>query len=134
MSIFKSRPAAATLLALVLGLAAVAQTGGGAAVNRGFDVSRMDKTASACQDFYQFTNGNWLKTTEIPPAFSSWGSFNILAENNRKTLREILDEAAKKADAKKGSVEQKIGDFYASCTDEAKREAEGVKPLLPEFA
>src|SRR5688572_13330271 len=131
MRFFKVRFAAGSVLALVLCLAVVAQGGG---AGRGFDPSRMDKTASACQDFYQFTNGNWLKTTEIPPAFSSWGSFNILAENNRKTLREILDESAKMTNAKKGSVEQKIGDFYASCTDEAKREAEGVKPLLPEFA
>ncbi|HEX6622538.1 MAG TPA: M13 family metallopeptidase [Pyrinomonadaceae bacterium] len=131
MRFFKVRFAAGSVLALVLCLAVVAQSGG---AGRGFDVSRMDKTASACQDFYQFSNGNWLKTTEIPPAFSSWGSFNILAENNRNTLREILDAAAKTTDAKKGSVEQKIGDFYASCTDEAKREAEGVKPLLPEFA
>src|SRR4051794_39159575 len=114
------------LLALVVCLAVVAQTDSN---SRGFDASRMDRTASACNDFYQFANGNWLKATEIPAAFSSWGSFNILAENNRKTLREILDEAAKNASAAKGSNEQKIGDYYASCMDEAKREAQGTKPL-----
>src|SRR5262245_34954915 len=101
--------------------------------DRGFDASRMDRSVAACTDFYQYTNGNWLKTTEIPGAFSSWGSFYILAENNRKTLHEILEEAAKKTDAPKGSVDQKIGDFYATCVDEAKREAEGIKPVLPEF-
>jgi putative endopeptidase len=126
-----SRLFMAVLLALVLGLAVVAQTDSN---SRGFDVSRMDRTASACNDFYQFANGNWLKATEIPAAFSSWGSFNILAENNRKTLHEILDEAAQKTNAAKGSNEQKIGDYYASCLDEAKREAQGTKPLQPEFA
>ena len=61
-------------------------------------------------------------------------AFNVLAENNRKTLHDILEEAAKKTNAVKGSNEQKIGDFYASCLDETKREAEGMKPLVPELA
>jgi putative endopeptidase len=101
---------------------------------RGYNVASMDTTMSACTDFYQYANGTWLKNTEIPAAYSAWGSFNILAENNRKTLHDILEEAAKKTNAAKGSNEQKIGDFYASCLDEAKREAEGMKPLVPELA
>ncbi|HEX8137532.1 MAG TPA: M13 family metallopeptidase [Pyrinomonadaceae bacterium] len=120
----------AALLGFVLGLGAVAQT---ADSGRGFDTSRMDTSAAACTDFYQFANGNWLKATQIPAAFSTWGSFNVLAENNRNTLRGILEDAAKKQTAARGSNEQKIGDFYASCMDEAKREAQGVKPLQPEF-
>jgi putative endopeptidase len=123
------RVAAASALALALAVVSLAQTGG-----RGFDTARMDRSAAACADFYQFANGNWLKTTEIPPAFSSWGSFNILAENNRKTLREILEEAARNTKAARGTNEQKVGDFYASCMDEARREAEGAKPLMPELA
>ena len=101
---------------------------------RGYDPSSMDKNTSACTDFYQYANGTWLKNTEIPAAYSSWGAFNVLAENNRKALHEILEEAAKKTNATKGSNEQKIGDYYASCLDEAKREAEGMKPLVPELA
>ena len=129
MRFFNYRVAGALVLACVLGLAAVAQNGG-----RGFDKTRMDAAASACTDFYQFANGTWLKNTEIPAAFSSWGSFNVLAENNRKTLHDILEESSKNAKAKSGSVDQKIGDYYATCTDEAKREAEGAKPLAPELA
>lgn len=101
---------------------------------RGYDPSSMDRSTSACTDFYQYANGTWLTRTAIPPAYSSWGSFNVLAENNRKTLHDILEAAAKKTNAVKGSNEQKIGDFYASCLDEAKREAEGMKPLVPELA
>jgi len=122
------RLAAAFVLTLSLGLGALAQNKG-----RGFDPSRMNSTAAACTDFYEFANGNWLKTTEIPAAFASWGSFNILAENNRKMLLTILEESSKNKAAKRGTNEQKIGDFYATCVDEAKREAEGVKPLLPEL-
>jgi len=101
--------------------------------HRGYDPANADKNTAACTDFYQFANGTWLKTTEIPAAYSSWGAFNVLAENNRKTLHEILEDAAKKTNAPKGSNEQKIGDFYASCLDETKREAEGMKPLVPEL-
>src|SRR5882672_850016 len=101
---------------------------------RGFNLANMDKDTAACTDFYQYAIGTWLKNTEIPPAYSSWGAFNVLAENNRKILHEILEESAKKTNAVKGSNEQKIGDFYASCLDEAKREAEGMKPLVPELA
>src|SRR5205085_4140043 len=83
---------------------------------------------------YQYANGNWLKTTEIPAAFSTWGSFNVLAENNRKTLHDILEESAKDTKAKSGTTEQKIGDVYATCLDEQKREAEGAKSLAPYLA
>ena len=100
---------------------------------RGFDKSRMDETASACADFYQFANGAWLKQTSIPAAFPSWGSFDILAENNNETLHTILEDAAKNKSSKPGSTEQKIGDFYSSCMDQSKRDAEGVQPLSPYF-
>src|SRR6185436_20584331 len=123
----KSLVAFALLLAISL-TAVFGQTG------RGYDPANMDKTTAACTDFYQYANGAWLKNTQIPAAYSSWGAFNVLAENNRKTLHDILEEAAKNTKAAKGSNEQKIGDFYASCLDEAKREAEGMKPLVPELA
>lgn len=115
-------------------LSAITMTAVSGQTSRGFDLSNMDKNTAACTDFYQFANGTWLKNTEIPAAYPSWGSFNVLAENNRKALHEILEETAKKTNAPKGSNEQKIGDYYASCLDEAKREAEGMKPLVPELA
>src|SRR6185437_11009911 len=122
-----------SLVALAL-LSAISLTAVFGQTRRGYDVSSMDKNTSACTDFYQYANGTWLKNTEIPAAYSSWGAFNVLAENNRKALHEILEEAAKKTNAVKGSNEQKIGDYYASCLDETKREAEGMKPLESELA
>src|SRR5215831_15276560 len=98
-----------------------------------FDVSGMDTRASACADFYQYANGGWLAANPIPPAYSAWGVANILNEHNRDVLHEILEAAAKNTAASKGSSEQKIGDYYASCMDEAKIEAEGLKPIQPEL-
>src|SRR5436305_7004588 len=129
MRFMNFRVACAVLVACGAAFVALAQGG-----SHGFDPSRMDTSAAACTDFYQFANGNWMKATQIPAAFPSWGSFNILAENNRNTLHDILDEASKNASAKAGSTEQKIGDFYATCMDEGKREAEGAKPLAPYLA
>jgi predicted metalloendopeptidase len=126
MRLSKFRAAGAFILSAIFAVTPFAQGG------RGFDPARVDSTTEACTDFYQFANGTWLKNTEIPAAFSSWGSFNILAENNRALLRQILEEAGQKR-AAAGTIEQKIGDFYASCNDEARREAEGAKPLQPEL-
>jgi len=98
-----------------------------------FDVTRMDTSADACTDFFQYANGTWVKKTEIPAAYSRWGSFNILGENNNAALREILDADAKVMNATAGSNEQFIGDFYASCMDEAAIERAGTKPLKPYF-
>ena len=69
----------------------------------------------------------------IPPDRPRWGSFDELEEKNSKVLREILEAAAANTHAPKGSNEQKIGDFYASCMDTARIESEGIRPLLPEL-
>lgn len=97
------------------------------------DPSTFDQSALACTDFYQYVNGGWMKANPIPPAFPSWSLGNILNERNRDLLHEILEAAAKNTSAKKGSNEQKIGDYYASCMDESKIEADGIKALAPEL-
>ncbi len=97
------------------------------------DPSTFEQSAGACNDFYKYVNGGWIKANPIPPAFPSWSLGNILNERNRDLLHEILEEAAKNTSAKKGSNEQKIGDYYASCMDETKIEADGVKALAPEL-
>jgi putative endopeptidase len=98
----------------------------------GFDFSGMDKSVSACADFFQYANGEWIKRNPIPPAYSSWGRFQILDEGNLTVLRGILDSLAKQK-LKPGSNEQKVSDYYQSCMDEARIEAEGAKPLESEL-
>ena len=102
------------------------------AQNKGFDTSRMDTSVEACTDFFEYANGTWLKNTQIPATESSWGTFNILRDNNNSILKQILDEAAKTR-AANGTDTQLIGDFYGSCMDEAAIEKAGVKPLKPYF-
>ena len=97
----------------------------------GYDLASLDKNTAACTDFYQYANGGWLTANPIPAAYSSWGVANLLDERNRDVVHEILEAAAKNTNAPKGSSEQKVGDYYATCMDEAKIEAEGIKPLEP---
>src|SRR5258708_20447916 len=98
-----------------------------------FDVRNMDTKAAACTDFYQYANGGWLAANPIPAAYPAWGLANILNEKNRDVLHEILEAAAKNSSVRKGSNEQKVGDYYASCMDEAKIEAAGLQPMQSEF-
>lgn len=118
------------VLVLFLCIPVFAQTGN----EPGFDITRLDHSCSPCDDFYQHANGGWIARTQIPAAFPSWGSFQVLREKNWERLRDILEAAARRTGRARDDNEQKIGDFYASCMDETKIEAEGIRPLLPELA
>ncbi len=100
---------------------------------KAFDPANMDTAVEACTDFYQYANGTWLKKTEIPASESRWGTFNILADRNNTLLKEVLESAAK-SKAKAGSNERLIGDFYATCIDEAAIEKAGGEPIKPFLA
>ena len=98
-----------------------------------FDVAGMDTQTSACADFYQYANGGWLTANPIPAAYPAWGVANVLDEKNREVLHQILEAAAKNGSVKKGTNEQKVGDYYSTCMDDAKIEAEGIKPIQSEL-
>ena len=91
----------------------------------------MDKTVDPCVDFYQYSCGSWMKNNPIPPDQSRWGRFNQLGDNNLYVLRDILEKA--QAPVRHSAIEQKIGDYYASCMDEATVENKGATPLQPEM-
>jgi putative endopeptidase len=99
-----------------------------------FDKTGMDTTVQPGDNFFRYANGNWLKNAKIPDDLSGWGSFYTLYEDNLKKLRTILDEVSAKKDLAKGSIEQKVGDFYASGMDTAAIEKAGYEPLKPMLA
>ena len=99
----------------------------------GVDTAGMDKTVRPGESFYDYVNGSWSKTTEIPADRSTWGGFHMLRDLSDQRTRAIIEEAAK-AKGAPGSNAQKVGDFYASFMDEAAIEAKGTDPLKPYLA
>ena len=119
------------LTALVIALSVYT----GVLAQAAFDVTRMDRSADACDDFFSFANGTWVKNTQIPASQPRWGSFTILSEANRDVLHDILEKAST-SKAALGSDAQLIGDFYASCMDEAaidKAETSAIGPTLADI-
>ena len=100
----------------------------------GVQLSDIDRGANPCTDFFQFANGAWRKANPIPGSMQRWSRRWQAGEQNKERLQGILEEVAKKSDWPRGSVEQIVGDDYASCMDEARADAQGIQPLQPMLA
>jgi len=99
----------------------------------GIATEYIDPAVRPQDDFYDYLNGKWMKTVEIPADKSSWGSFAKLRDDTLPQLRGIIEKAAAGNPAK-GTDAQRIGDYYASFMDEAKLEQLGITPLNSELA
>jgi len=97
------------------------------------DPVNIDRAANACQDFYQFANGGWLRNNPLPAAYSRWGSFDELGEKNQAALTSILQSASADADAKQATAYRMLGMYYGNCMDSAAAERAGATPLQPEL-
>jgi putative endopeptidase len=97
------------------------------------DVPSMDKTADPCVDFYQYTCGGWMKNNPIPADQAAWSVYGKLTVDNQRFLWGILDELAKKT-AGRTPTQQKIGDYFGACMNEAAVEKLGAGPLKPGLA
>jgi putative endopeptidase len=98
----------------------------------GIDPDAMNRSADACQDFYELACGTLVKTVEIPGDENGWGPSQELTRRTEEFLRDTLEQA-KKAPADDPAM-KKIGAWYAACTDEEAIEKAGIKPLEPLFA
>ncbi|QIG89261.1 M13 family metallopeptidase [Chryseobacterium sp. POL2] len=98
----------------------------------GINLSMMDKSVRPQDDFFNYVNGNWVKTAKIPADKASWGSFNELREKTDEASLDILNHILSDKFSQ-GSEGQKIQDLYASYMDLKKRDADGLKPILADF-
>ncbi|MGH3785924.1 MAG: hypothetical protein ACRDRG_05095, partial [Pseudonocardiaceae bacterium] len=87
-----------------------------------------DRQVRAQDDLFQFVNGQWLSTTEIPADRTRYGVFDLLTEQSQRNLRAIIEDSAAR-DAAAGSPDQQIGDFYESFMDTTRLDALGAAPL-----
>lgn len=98
----------------------------------GLKLENMDTTVKPGTDFYQYACGGWIKNNPLKPEYSSYGSFDVVVEENQKRIRELIEDLASKPQ-EQGSLGQKIGDLYALRMDSVRQNKEGVKPVLADM-
>jgi putative endopeptidase len=100
-----------------------------------FDPAYIDRSVSACQDFFAFANGEWIKHDTIPAAFSTSGVSKEMTDANELVVRSVLEDAmAARTTKPANSTVAKLGRYYASCMDSTRAEREGVSPVKPELS
>jgi len=101
---------------------------------KGIELADLDRTADPCTDFYAFANGAWRAANPIPAGTERWSRRFAARAANRRELVALLEELAARTSSPPGSLEQQLGDHFASCMDEAAIDAQGQKPLAPLLA
>ena len=96
----------------------------------GLRMDNLDKSVKPQEDFYQFATGGWQQRNPLPAAYSRFGSFDQLQEDNNKRINAILTDLQKKTFAE-GTTERKLSDFYKLAMDSVRRNNEGIAPVRP---
>ena len=96
-------------------------------------MANMDTTVNPADDFFRFCNNNWLKNNPIPEEYTTFGAFTEIDQHNEILIQDIIDEVSKDANATKGSMAQKIRDFYNAGMDSVAINGRGFKELMPYF-
>ena len=109
-----------------MSLAASAQT----ELKSGINLGDLDTSVRPADDFYEYACGGWMKANPLPAAYSRYGSFDRLGEDNNKRINGILTELLNNTYTK-GTTEQKLSDLYKLAMDSERREKEGVAPVMP---
>ena len=99
----------------------------------GIQTADMNPNINPGDDFFEYVGGKWMDTFELPADRSSYGSFTVLAERSEKRVRAIIEDSAS-GNPTSGSIEQKIGDFFASYIDTDAINANGLTPIADDLA
>jgi|CXWL01.1.fsa_nt_gi endothelin-converting enzyme/putative endopeptidase len=140
LSIVASNLALLTAVTLISGVAPISFGDQASApeaprpVPKGVDVRGLDRATDPCTDFDAFSNGGWRAQNPIPTGRQLWSRRAAGREANRRQLTNLLEELAANADRPRGSIEQQLGDHFASCVNEPRVDALGVTPLAPLLA
>jgi len=98
----------------------------------GIDLESLDRNTRPQEDFYQFVNGSWLDTTEIPAIYSGYTVYHEVHERNESALRQIVERAAAQP-GEPGTESQQVGAIYSSWMDVDAINALGLDPIRPEL-
>ena len=103
-----------------------------AQLKSGINLGDLDNSVRPADDFYEYACGGWMKANPLPPAYSRYGSFDRLAEDNNKRINGILKELLENT-YPEGSIEQKLSDLYKMAMDSARREKDGLAPAMKDI-
>ncbi|MEO8794613.1 MAG: M13 family metallopeptidase [Daejeonella sp.] len=101
--------------------------------NEFINKSAMDLSVKPGDDFYEYASGTWIKNNPVPAKETRWGTFNELRDFNINAVKSLLTDAAANKKAAPGSVEKRVGDFYASGMDSLTIEKLGYTPIKPDL-
>ncbi len=96
----------------------------------GFSTAYMDLSIDPFEDFYNYACGKWRSSTQIPKEEGRYDSFIQLSDRNFEILKEIAESCAYNKQ-EKGTVEQKVGDFFFSFMDTKAIERKKFSPIIP---
>jgi putative endopeptidase len=97
------------------------------------DVSGIDSSIKPGDDFFRYVNGRWYDTAKIADDQTGVGSYSFLNIPQKLLLQNILDSVSKMQNTP-GSIDQKVGDFYASGMDTTTINQRGYGPIQPILA
>lgn len=102
--------------------------------NTGHGINRdnFNTDANPKEDFFEYANGGWMKAHPLTPEFARYGMFDLLRENARTQLNELILGLKNVPEAKiKGTNAQKVSDIYEMGMDSVRLNKEGSAPLKP---
>nr|WP_121119035.1 M13 family metallopeptidase [Croceibacterium ferulae] len=96
----------------------------------GVDPVLLDQSVDPGDDFNAYVNGKWLRDNPIPPEYTRFGAFNILAEKSTADVEKLVSDLAATNPAA-GTPERRIVDAYGAFMDVDGIEAAGLAPAQP---
>jgi predicted metalloendopeptidase len=88
----------------------------------------MDQSLAPGDDFFGYSNGEWMKATPIPADTSYYGIWAVRIDDVRKELLKLIEESVS------NPATSKIAEYYTTFMDETAIEAKGIEPMQPQLA
>ena len=112
----------------IMALTLLTACGGQQTLQTGIDMANLDTTAAPGTDFYRYATGGWTDAHPLTAEYARFGSFDLLAENNRLQLRELIEGVAAQTN-EAGSIADKIATMYNSAMDSVSLNKQGLEPI-----
>ncbi|MDE6206941.1 MAG: M13 family metallopeptidase [Muribaculaceae bacterium] len=121
---------------MIISLAVASCVAGGCSKQqspKGIDTANLDTEVSPKDDFYDYACGGWMKANPLTAEYSRYGTFDELAENTNKQVRDLIDDLAAQEN-EQGTNAQKIADLYKMGMDSTELNKQGAAPLASDLA